>query len=172
MLLRPPGVIQNGIHETRWEFLTTAFGMGGPPPWDNQEIYGQGCGGRMDAMGKSQYKMHAELAPTDHWYVFWMAVSPEHQGTGCCGALLNLLNVASDQGGYYCFLDTIGERNAAVYAKYGYAERKDFIVRDSSTEAEPDLNHIALIRRPPKEASDRMEAARPISGREGCGRTC
>ena len=75
------------------------------------------------------------------------AVHPQHQGKKVCSALLHFLNIASDQTGYPCYLNTSGERNLAVFGKYGWGKTHDTSVIDPTGTVEPD-SFDTLVRQP------------------------
>jgi len=53
-------------------------------------------------------------------YVVAMAVSPEHQGKGSCSRLMRLASSYADKHGLPAYLECSGDKNPAIYGRYGY----------------------------------------------------
>eukprot|EP00397_Hematodinium_sp_SG-2012_P058509 GEMP01074081.1.p1 GENE.GEMP01074081.1~~GEMP01074081.1.p1 ORF type:complete len:336 (+),score=37.86 GEMP01074081.1:125-1132(+) len=64
--------------------------------------------------------LHEKHASSPHFYLSTLAVHPDMQGKGLGGKLLRALNQAADRARIPCYLETTGERNVAIYQKYGY----------------------------------------------------
>lgn len=58
-----------------------------------------------------------------HWYLPFIAVRPEHHGTGVGTALLRHKLAALDQDGSPAYLEASSPRNAALYERLGFRRR-------------------------------------------------
>jgi len=57
-----------------------------------------------------------------HWYLPWMGVVPEAQGSGLGSALLRAGLVRADTDGLPAYLEATSRRNAALYTRQGFRE--------------------------------------------------
>ena len=64
-------------------------------------------------------KIHESVAGP-HWYLMAIGVSPESQGTGLGGALLEFGTARADLAGIPCYLETSTADNVAFYSKRGF----------------------------------------------------
>jgi len=89
-----------GNREWRRGFLPKLLGKGG-----------------LDNKTKEGHKKHA-AGP--HYYISLMMVDPSFQGKGLCGRLMRAACRAADADGLPTYLETGGERNVAVYRRFGF----------------------------------------------------
>jgi len=154
IVLRPPGTIgTDGVTEPTSQWISNAMAIGkeGEKIFssESEQRYGKGLQARLDAIGAEMKNMHTKHAADPHWFLAIAGVHPSHQGCRVGSALLHFLNCVSDQTGYYCYLETKGERNVAVYGKYGWGERVDCPpVVDPSGTVETAFTACVLTRRP------------------------
>jgi len=64
--------------------------------------------------------VHKRLAPFRHWYLHIIGVAPHHQGKGYAGKLLRPMLARIDKQGLPCFLETVDERDVAIYKHFGF----------------------------------------------------
>jgi len=55
-----------------------------------------------------------------HWYLPWMGVIPEAQGSGLGSALLRAGLARADSDGLPAYLEATSRRNAALYTRHGF----------------------------------------------------
>ncbi len=65
-------------------------------------------------------RIHRQHAPFPHQYLSTIAVDPPHQGQGHAAALLKPMFARLDRLEIPCYLETLTERAAAIYAHYGF----------------------------------------------------
>ena len=75
---------------------------------------------RMKAMLAALKKLHATYASGSHLYVWTVAVDPSAQGQGFGGKLMRAASAVADREKLPCYLECCGEKNPAIYGKYGY----------------------------------------------------
>ena len=61
-----------------------------------------------------------------HWYLMWVAVAPDMQGRGIGGRLAQEVISLADAQGMPCYLETFGEKTAALYRNRGFIVREEF----------------------------------------------
>ncbi len=65
-------------------------------------------------------RIHHQCVPDPHWYLMVLGVSPDQQGKGIGGALIeNRLSLTASSG-YPCYLETMSEQNVAFYRGHGF----------------------------------------------------
>lgn len=96
----------------------------GLPPFGKMGDAQSGIEKRIDAADVLQ-DMHAKFNKP-HVYVKMMAVDPDGQGQGFCGKLMRKVNDYADHLNLPCWLETNGERNVAIYKRFGYQIEDDF----------------------------------------------
>jgi ribosomal protein S18 acetylase RimI-like enzyme len=69
-----------------------------------------------DNLNKKKHKEHANFP---HWYLYNIAVDPNHQGRGWASVLLNPMLAKADQDKLPCYLET-AERNLSLYQHFGF----------------------------------------------------
>jgi ribosomal protein S18 acetylase RimI-like enzyme len=81
-----------------------------------------GLGGfrRLLKVGNYTQQAHHRLVPGPHWYLLILGVDPAQQGKGIGGALMRPVLAKADAAGLPCYLETMKEKNLAIYHKYGF----------------------------------------------------
>lgn len=74
-------------------------------------------GRRMKALDKAFKKGHIK---TPHWYLQMVGVAPTLQGKGFGKRMLSFLNTLADADCAPIYMETTGEKNIAIYTKFGY----------------------------------------------------
>lgn len=85
---------------------------------------------------------HKELVPGRHWYLAALAVDPAHQGKGHASRLLKDGLSRVDEENLPCYLETEGEKNAAMYRRFGFEVIDEFVAPGSNETT------IAMLRKP------------------------
>ena len=82
--------------------------------------------GRQLQLGsKARSAMEAQHRPLpDHWYLLYLGVQPQRQGTGIGGALLRPVLEECDRLGTPAYLEASCERNRSLYVRHGFVERQ------------------------------------------------
>jgi ribosomal protein S18 acetylase RimI-like enzyme len=75
-------------------------------------------------------KIHEKCIIEPHQYIFLLGVDPEKQGQGYGGKLLQYVLQVAEEKGQPCFLETHGEKNVAIYEKYGFKVVAEDVVPD------------------------------------------
>uniref|UniRef100_A0A6T6ST02 N-acetyltransferase domain-containing protein n=2 Tax=Hemiselmis tepida TaxID=464990 RepID=A0A6T6ST02_9CRYP len=116
MLCQPPGY-SGGLVSS----LVAGYKAGLVPPWENtkDEKLLQ-VKARMDGMMPMMKKCHKECAPEKHWYIYMLQVDPSHQGQKLGKRLLSFVFALADEQGVPTYLETVGDRNIAIYEKLGF----------------------------------------------------
>ncbi len=65
-------------------------------------------------------QLHQREIPGPHWYLPWLGVDPELQGTGAGGALLRTMLERAERQNLPCYLETYQPRNVDFYRKRGF----------------------------------------------------
>jgi GNAT superfamily N-acetyltransferase len=60
----------------------------------------------------------------EHWYLLYLGTEPSRQGTGLGAALLRPVLEECDRTGTPAYLEATSERNRALYARHGFADRE------------------------------------------------
>eukprot|EP00438_Fugacium_kawagutii_P025956 Skav207681 [mRNA] locus=scaffold1857:488630:488875:- [translate_table: standard] len=58
-----------------------------------------------------------------------MSVDPDAQGLGFCGKLMRAVNAWADKLQLPLYLETSGERNVAIYQRFGYKTMERFTLQ-------------------------------------------
>lgn len=96
----------------------------GMPPFGKMNDARPGIEKRIDALEVLQ-DLHVKFNKP-HVYVQVMAVDPDGQGQGFCGKLMRKVNDYADHLHLPCYLETNGEKNVAIYKRFGYQVEDDF----------------------------------------------
>lgn len=75
---------------------------------------------RKDCVNAHKRPLRDACAPGAHWYVHIMAVDPAAQGQGLSGRTLGAVATLAAAAGVPTYLECVGERNRAVYERFGY----------------------------------------------------
>lgn len=97
---------------------------------------------RMARIGGFLDKAHKRLVPFEHCYLQTLGVDPEHQGNGYASKLLRPMFDRLDEERMPCYLDTLTEKNAAMYEHLG------FKVLEKSDIPDIDITSWAMLREP------------------------
>jgi len=73
-------------------------------------------------------KIHQDIAPGRHWYLWGLGVKPSHQGQGIGGMLIQPVLAQADSDRLPCYLETMNERNVPFYEKHGFRVVSDGVV--------------------------------------------
>ena len=65
-------------------------------------------------------KMHEELMPDPHWYLMMLGVSPECQGQGIGGKLIQPILEEADRSKVPCYLETTTPGGVRFYKRNGF----------------------------------------------------
>ena len=63
---------------------------------------------------------HKRLVQGPHWYLWALGVSPDHQGKGIGGRLLEPVMARAEEKGIPCYLEVVTETNVAFYEECGF----------------------------------------------------
>jgi ribosomal protein S18 acetylase RimI-like enzyme len=99
---------------------------------------------KMQAYDQYVERKHDELVPANHWYLAVLAVDPQHQGKGYGRKLLNEMLAQIDIEGLPCYVETEGEKNVAMYQRFGFQVIDKFTVPNTTDKL------VALLREPKK----------------------
>jgi ribosomal protein S18 acetylase RimI-like enzyme len=77
-------------------------------------------------------KMHREAATIEHWYLWALGVSPEHQKKGLASKMLEAMLERIDKERLPCWLETNGDINESIYEKFRFE-----VVKRASALGEP-----------------------------------
>jgi ribosomal protein S18 acetylase RimI-like enzyme len=81
-----------------------------------------GWGGmqRLNEVIEYAEKVHKQVVPGPHWYLWGLGVDPAHQRQGIGGQLIQPVLGRADATGLPCYLETQVETNLAFYRKHGF----------------------------------------------------
>mmetsp|Transcript_21553 Transcript_21553/g.38428 ORF Transcript_21553/g.38428 Transcript_21553/m.38428 type:complete len:280 (-) Transcript_21553:278-1117(-) len=153
LVLSPRFAYLSDMKMTSMNFWRSLKQVGGQPPGDDTLA---GSTRRMDAIGASMRRIHADQGAktTRHFYVWIMATAPTAQGRGCCRALLGVVEWLAGREGVPAHLETLGDRNVAVYSHLGYAVKGTYELR-AGNETCPEL--ITAMEQLPSPASNNIK---------------
>jgi GNAT superfamily N-acetyltransferase len=101
---------------------------------------------KMHAGDHMMEQKHRRLMPQKHWYLAVLAVDPPHQGQGHGSRLVREMMALIDEEGLPCYVETEGQKNIAMYRRYGF-EPVDELVVPGTTET------ITAMIRPARKAA-------------------
>lgn len=84
--------------------------------------------------------VHQRVAPFKHWFLQAIGIAPRFQGGGYASKLLRPMLSKIDKEYLPCYLETIDEKNAAMYEHYG------FKIIDISNIPDTNFTNWALLR--------------------------
>ncbi len=87
-------------------------------------------------------RLHKQVLPGPHWYLWAIGVAPACQGRGLGGKLLAPILEKASSTGMPCYLETHNPKNLAFYAKFGFE-----VVREGQL-PKRELAVWALVRQP------------------------
>jgi len=70
----------------------------------------------------------SQLLPQKHWYLAVLAVDPPHQGKGHGSRLVRQMMALIDEEDLPCYVETEGEKNIAMYRRYGFEPVDEYVV--------------------------------------------
>ncbi len=70
-------------------------------------------------------KIHKDVVPGNHWYLWGLGVKPSHQGQGIGGILIQPVLAQADIDRLPCYLETMNKRNVPFYEKHGFRVMRD-----------------------------------------------
>ena len=83
---------------------------------------------KMQAGDRFMEQKHRQLMPEKHWYLAVLAVDPPHQGKGHGSRLVRDMLAHIDTEGLPCYVETEGERNIAMYRRYGFEPVDEYVI--------------------------------------------
>ncbi len=104
--------------------------------------FGRAGGARLRVAGAHLNALHRRLAPPGALFLLILGVAPQFQGQGHAGRLLRPILARLDREGRPCYVDTMQEKNVALYERFG------FRVVEASPVPGTDLVAWALVREP------------------------
>ena len=75
---------------------------------------------RSTRLGGYLERIRQQSAPTQHWYLMALGVTPSRQGAGLGRALLQPVLIRANAEQVPCYLETFTERNVQFYEKLGF----------------------------------------------------
>ena len=125
ILVVPHKGIQSDLASTT-ETIRALWGVG-RPPWKGVEDV-SAFRRRAFAAQSAVENVKNKYCKGPHAHVKVVAVDPDAQGMGFCGKLMRYVNDWADQQHLPLWLETSGERNVAIYERFGYKtmERYEF----------------------------------------------
>ena len=87
-------------------------------------------------------KKQQKLAPYKHLYLAVLAVDPKYQGKGYASKLVKEMLSEIDKDGLFCYVETEGEKNMAMYKHFGFEVIDEFVVPNTNDRL------IAMLRQP------------------------
>ncbi|MER7004115.1 GNAT family N-acetyltransferase [Dactylosporangium sp. NPDC000555] len=98
---------------------------------DYDQELAHACGPALGRFLQLDEDMHeAHPAGMRHDYLAFLGVAPDRQGHGIGSRLLQAHHRRSDRDRLPAYLEATGRRNAALYARHGYAENEPFHIGD------------------------------------------
>lgn len=64
--------------------------------------------------------VHQRLVPSKHWFLQAIGIAPKFQGMGYASKLIRPMLVKIDKEHLQCYLETIDEKNVAIYEHFGF----------------------------------------------------
>eukprot|EP00929_Paragymnodinium_shiwhaense_P097665 TRINITY_DN59296_c0_g1_i1.p1 TRINITY_DN59296_c0_g1~~TRINITY_DN59296_c0_g1_i1.p1 ORF type:complete len:560 (-),score=74.69 TRINITY_DN59296_c0_g1_i1:191-1621(-) len=155
-------------------YLYTLRHAGTPPFFDSS--FGEAVRQRTLSGALDMGTLHKKLVPMAHWHVSIMAVRPEKQGRKLAKHLLAAVSAMADLDGSPCYLETVGQRNVAVYEKAGYQRVYEYVADVDDSELEPDFGRsppltLSLMLRSGKSAAAAPPPPLPAAVRQN-GAAC
>jgi GNAT superfamily N-acetyltransferase len=90
----------------------------------------EACGAAYGRFVQLDLDMHTRHPDTPHDYLAFLAVTPRRQSQGIGRRLLRAGLARTDEDGRLTYLEATGQRNAALYARHGFAEQPPLPIGD------------------------------------------
>lgn len=87
-------------------------------------------------------RVHENIVPGTHWYLWGLCVNPSRQRLGIGGMLIRHVLTLADSDHLPCYLETINNKNVPFYEKHGFRVVSDGVVPKHS------LRVWAMLREP------------------------
>ena len=110
-------------------------------PWKVIMNFARYSGSVMQPTGRYIEAVHKRLVTFSHWYLEIIGVDPEERGKGYAGKLIRLMLTRIDREGLPCYIETLDEKNVAIYERYGFEMIEESSIPDTS------LTCWAMLRR-------------------------
>ena len=81
---------------------------------------GKDIGNRFGKYDDFNLKIHNKSIKEPHQYIIGIGVDPEKQGQGFGSKLLTSMLKVAEEKNHPCYLETHGDKNVAIYKKYGF----------------------------------------------------
>ena len=78
------------------------------------------------------FSVHSRRAPSPHWYLSVIGVTPASQGRSHARDLLQPMIARLDEDGLGCYLETQNEKNIAIYERYGFRVVEEGVIPGST----------------------------------------
>ncbi len=82
--------------------------------------FGKESAKRFNEYDEFNLKIHNKIIKEPHQYVIGIGVNPKKQGQAFGRKLLTLVLKVAEEKNQPCYLETHGEKNVAIYEKYGF----------------------------------------------------
>ena len=102
--------------------------------------FGRSGGYKMKLAGEHIDAVHKRLATFRHGFLQTIGVDPQFQGNGYAGKLLRPVLARMDKDSLPCYLETLDEKNVALYEHFGFG------VIDKSAIRQTELTSWAMLR--------------------------
>jgi GNAT superfamily N-acetyltransferase len=80
----------------------------------------EGEAARLDALTRHMDAAHERVMDRPHWYLPFLAVTPDRQGQGAGALLMRHTLDRASEAGVPCYLDSADERNLPFYERLGF----------------------------------------------------
>eukprot|EP00438_Fugacium_kawagutii_P028040 Skav208420 [mRNA] locus=scaffold2953:243689:246713:+ [translate_table: standard] len=110
------------------EVMGALWPIGFPPSKQMGELY-KGQKARAIASMEIIEKVKKRHCKGPHAHVRNMSVDPDAQGLGFCGKLMRAVNAWADNLQLPLWLETSGERNVAIYQRFGYKTMEQYTLQ-------------------------------------------
>lgn len=97
------------------------------PAW--MRVFGR----QLALAGRALMTMQAQHPHQPHWYLYYLATRPSHQGTGIGSALLRPILRRCDDQRLPAYLEATSQRNRALYLRHGFVDRDAYALPNGPT---------------------------------------